>query len=276
MENQPQQIPIAAIEAKDQVLRINGHYIPDGERILRKSIHGVFGVDDEGGDFGENEMLAEAVFWSLGELINNANKANNRWALLRSALFQKIRGDDTESTEDRILRDVEYAIEHNQTDLLKKYDLENFDLTEAILSLIQNDKTNSFALSEKFGKKIDLTLRLKTRAGKRILITNVINNSPITIVDRERVEYNLERVKEDLMRAGANPFEAAMKLYDKAEDHAGGGFGAGLRSIVLFLKEAYTPFEVEIMYSRLIQYRSTGGATIFTLELPVLAPPARD
>ena len=53
--------------------------------------------------------------------------------------------------------------------------------------------------------------------------------------------------------------------------HAGGGFGAGLRSIVLFLKEGYAPFgdETGITFSRLIQYRSAGTNTIFTIELPV-------
>ena len=131
-------------------------------------------------------------------------------------------------------------------------------------------KTNSFALSEKFGKKIDCTLRVKEKGSNKIFTINVINNSPISVVDKNRVEYNLDKIKEDLINASRNPYEAAVQLYDKLEDHAGGGFGAGLRSIVLFLKEGYRPFDaLEMTFSRLIQYRSAGQSTIFTIELPV-------
>ncbi|MCB1319358.1 MAG: hypothetical protein KDK34_03840, partial [Leptospiraceae bacterium] len=99
---------------------------------------------------------------------------------------------------------------------------------------------------------------------------NVLNNSPITVADKERVEHNLNKIKEDLINASRNPYEAAVQLYDKLEDHAGGGFGAGLRSIVLFLKEGYRPFEdADIIFSRLIQYRSAGNSTIFSIELPL-------
>ncbi len=130
-------------------------------------------------------------------------------------------------------------------------------------------KTNSFALSERFGKKIDLTLRLKKKGEGKVLTVNVINNSPMTVIDKERVEYNLNAIKEDLINAEKNPFAATADLYQKQEDHAGGGFGAGLRSIVLFLKEGYRPFKVNIIYSKLIQYHSAGYSTIFTIELAV-------
>ena len=86
-------------------------------------------------------------------------------------------------------------------------------------------------------------------------------------MDKERVEYNLEKIKSDLINADKNPFEATAELYGKQEDHAGGGFGAGLRSIVLFLKEGYRPFKVNMIYSKLIQYRSAGYSTIFSIEL---------
>ena len=40
---------------------------------------------------------------------------------------------------------------------------------------------------------------------------------------------------------------------------------------MLFLKEGYRPFELEIMFSRLINYRSAGNSTIFSVELPIPA-----
>jgi hypothetical protein len=98
---------------------------------------------------------------------------------------------------------------------------------------------------------------------------NVINNSPITVIDKQRVEYNLNKIKEDLINANKNPFETALSLYQKEADTAGGGFGAGLRSIVLFLKSGYEPFDVEIIYTKLIQYRSAMKNTIFTIEIPI-------
>lgn len=266
-------IPIQDIENKDQVLSIGKDYIPEVERRLRQTIYTVFqgqaNGEQQSSDIGDYDLLAEAVFWSTGELINNANKANNRWALLRNALVQKAKAEHPDRDEKEINRDVEYAIEHNQTDLLKKYNLEKLDLTASILKLIEMHNTNSFALSEKFNKKIDLTLRIRKKSEGRYLTINVINNSPITVVDKHRVEYNLEKIKDDLIKAGQNPFEAAVNLYEKLEDHAGGGFGAGLRSIVLFLKEGYRPFQTDMVYSKLIQYRSAGGSTIFSIELPI-------
>ncbi len=102
------------------------------------------------------------------------------------------------------------------------------------------------------------------------MVANVINNSPITVIDRQRVEYNLEKIKEDLINAGSGTSEASVKLYEKLEDASGGGFGAGLRSIVLFLREGYKPFtDIDIMYSKLIQYRSALHSTIFSIELPI-------
>ena len=136
--------------------------------------------------------------------------------------------------------------------------------------MIETHNTNSFALSEKFNKKIDVTLRIKKKNDVRYLTINVVNNSPITVIDKQRVEYNLEKIKEDLINAQKDSFQAAVSLYDKPEDNEGGGFGAGLRSIILFLKEGYTPFpKVEVMFSRLIQYRSSGNSTIFSIELPI-------
>lgn len=263
-------IPLKDLEEADQVVRIGRDYIPDMEKYIRNTIYDLYGVSaGEKAEFSDREMLAEAVFWSIGELINNANKANNRWAILRNALLKKISGETPGLDVEKATAEIDYAIEHNQTDMLKKYGLATFDLTAATLKLIQMHRTNSFALSEKFKKKIDLTMRIRKKHDYHFLILNVINNSPITVIDRKRVEYNLERIKEDLMNAGQNPFEAAINLYDKMEDHTGGGFGAGLRSIVLFLKEAYSKFPVEITYSRLIQYRSTASSTIFSIELPI-------
>ncbi len=267
-------LTVNELEEADRVLHIGKDYIPDIESYVRNTIYSIFHdlIPRKGNaDFGDSEMLAEAIFWSIGELINNANKANNRWAILRNALFKRASAEQTDIPADKLYADIDYAIEHNQTDMLQKYNLDNFDLTTAILKLIQMHKTNSFALSERFQKRIDLTLRIKPKNEQRFLVLNVINNSPITVIDRKRVEFNLEKIKEDLMNVGHNPFEAAIRLYDKMEDNAGGGFGAGLRSIVLFLKEAYAPFSLDIVYSRLIQYRSTATSTIFSIELPVPA-----
>lgn len=264
---------IESLEKSDYVLPVGKEYIPDRERQLRNMIYEVFSVDRTTAHIGDFELLSEAVFWSIGELINNANKANNRWALLHNALMTKAMSESGGSDEEKIREDIDYAIEHNQSDMLKKYNLENLDLTASILRLIEELKTNSFALSERFQKKIDLTLRLRNRGDQKFLTINVINNSPMTVIDKKRVEYNIEKIKEDLINSGQNSFEAAVRLFDKAEDHAGGGFGAGLRSIVLFLKEGYTPFSIDVMYSKLIQYRSAAKSTIFTIELPV--PEAR-
>ena len=262
-------IPVQELRSKDQLISVGRDYIPAKETLLRNTVFSVFSPDSTKQDFSSRELLAEAVFWSIGELINNANKANNRWAILHSALFQKASQDIPESQKEQLREDIDYAIQHNQTEMLKKYGLDNVDLTASILKLIEKHKTNSFALSEQFKKKIDVTLRVKNRSEGEQLIIHVINNSPITVIDRERVEYNLNKIKEDLINAGKSPFEAAVQLYDKAEDHRGGGFGAGLRSIVLFLKEGYGPFHVDIVYSRLIQYRSAANSTIFSIELPI-------
>ena len=254
------------LEKEDQVLEVGRDYIPDGEMLLRNTIYGLF---DAEGDDQDAFLLAEGAFWSIGELINNANKANNRWALLESALVQRVTAEDPSANREVVVEDVQSAIEHNQADVLKRYGLDNIDLTASILKLIEKHRTNSFALSERFHKKITLTLRLQRKSDQRILIVNVINNSPITVIDRERVEYNLDKIKDDLIRAGAHPFEAAVNLYEKSADHAGGGFGAGLRSIILFLKAGYEPFDVDIVFSRLIQYRSAVKSTIFTIEIPI-------
>lgn len=269
-------ISVEALEAQDQLLPIGRDYIPTVENRLRNTIYRLFGEGSADGsaadeqEISDRELLAEAVFWSIGELINNANKANNRWAVLRQALHQKIKKQNPALDDAQIYKDIDYAIQHNQTDMLTKYGLANIDLTASILRLIEMHKTNSFALSEKFGKKIDVTLRVRKKGAAQLLTINVINNSPMTVVDKNRVEYNLDKIKEDLINANRNPYEAAVQLYDKMEDHAGGGFGAGLRSIVLFLKEGYRPFEsIEIIFSRLIQYRSAGNSTIFSIELPV-------
>ncbi|HMW60456.1 MAG TPA: hypothetical protein PKE49_07340 [Leptospiraceae bacterium] len=268
-------IPIADLTAKDHVVSVGKDYIPTIERKLRATIMNIFRdpSGQQGNEISNHELLSEAVFWSLGELINNANKANNRWALLRNALMQRIVAENKlqndQAAQDKVQTEVDYAIEHNQTDLLKKYNLTNVDLTSSILKLIEMHKTNSFALSERFNKKIDVTLRVKAKSGHQTLFVNVINNSPITVIDKQRVEYNLEKIKEDLMMAGKNSRDASVRLYDKQEDHAGGGFGAGLRSIILFLKEGYAPFTAEIKYSTLIQYRSAGNSTIFSVELPI-------
>lgn len=264
-------ITLEALETQHRVFSIGRDYIPTLEKTLRNTMHAIFN-DPEGspdGEIGDHELLAEAVFWSLGELINNANKANNRWAIIRNALYHRARKESPDVSEDKLFEDIDYAIQHNQTDYLKKYNMHNVDLTSSILKLIEIHKTNSFALSEKFNKKIDLTLRIRRKGKDRYLIINVINNSPITKVDKERVEYNLEKIKEDLINAENNPYAATAGLYDKAADTAGGGFGAGLRSIVLFLKEGYRPFVADIMYSKLIQYRSAGYSTIFSIELVI-------
>jgi len=266
-----ERLELADLEKKDQVMSIGRDYIAALEKELRRLIYEIFKNPDASAsdEISDYDLLAEAVFWSLGELINNANKANNRWALLRNALFQRAQRERPDEKQEKLFADIDYAIQHNQTDFLKKYNMDGIDLTSSILKLIEMHKTNSFALSEKFNKKIDLTMRIKEKSGRKILILNVINNSPITVVDKSRVEYNLEKIKEDLINSGKNPLEAAARLYDKPADHAGGGFGAGLRSIVLFLKEGYAPFDEDITFSRLIQYRSAGNSTIFTIELPV-------
>ena len=264
-------ISIADLEKEDQVLPIGRDYIPNLEKKLRNTIYSIF--QEPGGEqteeIGDFELLAEAVFWSLGELINNANKANNRWAILRNALYQRASKQNPDIGEKQLYKDIDYAIQHNQGDFLKKYQLESVDLSSSILKLIEMHKTNSFALSEKFSKKIDLTMRVRKKGDQSLLTVNVINNSPITEVDRDRVEYNLEKIKEDLINSEKNPFEATAELYEKPEDHAGGGFGAGLRSIVLFIKEGYRPFRADITYSKLIQYRSAGYSTIFSIELVI-------
>lgn len=262
-------IPAQELRARDQLISVGKDYIPHKEALLRNTVFSIFASDSTSQDFSSRELLAEAVFWSIGELINNANKANNRWAILHNALYQKAAADRPESELEQLREDIDYAIQHNQTEMLKQYGLHNVDLTASILKLIEKHRTNSFALSESFKKKIDVTLRIKDRSEGNQFIVHVINNSPITVIDRERVEYNLQKIKEDLIEAGRSPFEAAVQLYDKAEDHRGGGFGAGLRSIVLFLKEGYTPFDLDIVYSRLIQYRSAANSTIFSVELPI-------
>lgn len=258
---------IQQLKDQDQVISIGKAYIPDGEMQLRNTIYSIFQADTP--DDSDLFLLAEGVLWSLGELINNANKANNRWALLENALLQRIMAEDASRDKDLVLEDVQSAIQNNQTDVLKQYGLDTIDLTASILKLIEKHRTNSFALSERFQKKITLTMRVQAKSDQQILVVNVINNSPITVIDRERVEYNLEKIKEDLIEAGSRPFEAAVNLYEKSEDHTGGGFGAGLRSIILFLKAGYAPFKVEIVFSRLIQYRSAVNSTIFTLEIPI-------
>ncbi len=214
-------------------------------------------------------ILGEAVFWSIGELINNANKANNRWAILENALIQRILNENPDMDIEIIKEDVNDAIENNQTDILKKYGLDNIDLTASILNLIEKYKTNSFALSEKFNKKITVALKILKKNDNDNFSVNVINNCPITVIDKQRVEYNLNKIKEDLINANKNPFEAALQLYKKEADVAGGGFGAGLRSIVLFLKSGYEPFNIDIIYTKLIQYRSAMKNTIFSIEIPI-------
>lgn len=263
-------IRVEDLEGQDQALSIGRDYVPVVERRLRNTIYGLFqGQAPDDAAITDRELLAEAVFWSIGELINNANKANNRWAVLRQALHQRIKKENPDANDEVLYRDIDYAIQHNQTDMLKKHGLEKVDLTSSILRLIEMHKTNSFALSEKFSKKIDLTLRVRRKGDRRFLTVNVINNSPITVIDRDRVEYNLEKIKEDLINAQKSQYDASVQIYDRLEDHAGGGFGAGLRSIVLFLKEGYRPFSSEIVFSRLIQYRSAGTSTIFSIEIPV-------
>ncbi len=256
------------IYKKDIVLNIDKHYIPDGETYLRKLIFKIFSNPRDPNDM-DYYLLSEAVFWSIGELINNANKANNRWAILENALFNRIKNEFPEQDDETIREDINDAIEHNQTDLLKKYGLENIDLTASILNLIEKYKTNSFALSEKFGKKITITLKINKKSDNEFFLVNVINNCPITLIDKQRVEYNLNKIKEDLIKANQNPFETAVQLYQKEADTAGGGFGAGLRSIVLFLKSGYEPFKVDIIFTKLIQYRSAMKNTIFTIEIPI-------
>jgi len=271
MKTEQNAISVELLEKADQALPIGRDFIPQIERKIRETIADIFAPPSSAnGSQGEDySVLAEAVFWSLCELINNANKANNRWALLRKALYQRIKKEHPDLDDGKIYGDVDYAIEHSQDDMLKAYNLQNLDLTASILKMIEMHRVNSFALSEKFNKKIDVTLRIKRKGDARSLAMNVINNSAITVIDKKRVEFNLEKIKEDLMNSGNNPFETAVGLYDKAEDHAGGGFGAGLRSIVLFLKEGYKPFPVDIVYSRIIQYRSAGNNTIFSIELPI-------
>ncbi len=259
---------LKTIDKKDIVINIGKDYIPEGERYLREIIFEIFKGKDEN-DF-DYYLLAEAIFWSIGELINNANKANNRWAILSNTLLQKILENQSENLDKKqVQEDVDYAIEHNQSDLLKKYNLENIDLTASILNLIEKYKTNSFALSEKFNKKITLTLKINKKGNHNYLTINVINNSPVSLIDKDRIEYNLNKVKEDLINARNNPFEAALQLYQKEADTSGGGFGAGLRSIVLFLKSGFEPFDVKILFTKLIQYRSAGKNTIFSIEIPI-------
>jgi len=262
---------VNALEKTDSVLSVGKDYIPTVEQKIRKMLFSVYSVPEDPGskDITDRDILSEAVFWSLGELINNANKANNRWAMLRGALFKRIKEENPGIDEKKVLLDIDYAIEHDQSEMLRKYKLDNLDLTSTILKMIEAHNINSFALSEKFNKKIDVTLRIKKKNDMRYLTINVVNNSPITVIDKQRVEYNLDKIKEDLIQASNDSFQAAVSLYDKPEDNEGGGFGAGLRSIILFLKEGYAPFNIEIMYSRLIQYRSSGNSTIFSIELPI-------
>ncbi|MCX7809837.1 MAG: hypothetical protein N2247_02905 [Leptospiraceae bacterium] len=259
---------IEKMHKQDLVFSVDKNYIPDGEKHLREIVFYIFSNPNNPDDM-DYYLLAEAVFWSIGELINNANKANNRWAILENALFQRVMKDSPELNPEDVKEDIEYAIENNQSDLLKKYNLDNIDLTASILNLIEKYKTNSFALSEKFNKKITVTLRIIPKNELNFFLVNVINNSPITVIDKQRVEYNLNKIKEDLINANKNPFETALSLYQKEADTAGGGFGAGLRSIVLFLKSGYEPFDVEIIYTKLIQYRSAMKNTIFTIEIPI-------
>jgi hypothetical protein len=259
---------IEKIYKQDLVISIDKNYIPNGEIYLRNLIFSIFSNPNDSEDM-DYYLLAEGIFWSIGELINNANKANNRWAILENALFQRILKEDPNQNPEMVKEDIQDAIENNQTDILKKYGLDNIDLTASILNLIERYKTNSFALSEKFNKKINVTLRiLKKNNGEHFLV-NVINNSPVTVIDKQRIEYNLNKIRDDLINANKNPFEAAIQLYQKEADTAGGGFGAGLRSIVLFLKSGYEPFEVDIIFTKLIQYRSAMKNTIFTIEVPI-------
>jgi hypothetical protein len=74
-------IPIADLTAKDHVVSVGKDYIPTIERKLRATIMNIFRdpSGQQGNEISNHELLSEAVFWSLGELINNANKANNRW-----------------------------------------------------------------------------------------------------------------------------------------------------------------------------------------------------
>ncbi|MDH5657454.1 MAG: hypothetical protein OEZ34_16190 [Spirochaetia bacterium] len=262
---------LKSLERSDMVLGIGKDYIPHVEQQIRKIIFSIYSVPegDQTGDLTDRDILSEAVFWSLGELINNANKANNRWAMLRGALFKRVKNENAEIDEKRVLMDIDYAIEHDQSEMLRKYNLQNLDLTTTILKMIETHNINSFALSEKFNKKIDITFRIKNKNNERFLSVNVVNNSPITVIDKKRVEFNLDKIKEDLIQASKDSFQAAVSLYDKPEDHDGGGFGAGLRSIILFLKEGYAPFQKDVIYSRLIQYRSSGNSTIFSVELPI-------
>lgn len=255
------------IRKKDLVFNIGKDYIPDGESKIRKLIMNLFSIPNE--EDIDYYLLAEAVFWSIGELINNANKANNRWAILHNALFTKIKTENPNVDDEKLKEEIDDSIEHNQTDLLKKYGLENVDLTASILNLIEKYKTNSFALSEKFNKKITLTMKIQNKNNMDYLLINVINNSPVTIIDKQRIEYNLNKIKEDLINVNKNPFEAALQLYQKEADTAGGGFGAGLRSIILFLKSGYEPFDIEVIYTKLLQYRSAFKNTIFSLEIPI-------
>ncbi len=259
---------LTEIRKKDIVYNIDKNYIPEGENKIRKIISHIFSNPEDPNDV-DFYLLSEAVFWSIGELINNANKANNRWAILHNAILQKIKSENPLIDEEVVKEEIDDSIEHNQTDLLKKYGLENIDLTASILNLIEKYKTNSFALSEKFNKKITLTLKIQKKTNLDYLVINVINNSPITVIDKQRVEYNLNKIKEDLINADKNPFETALQLYQKEADTAGGGFGAGLRSIILFLKSGYDPFDVEIIYTKLLQYRSASKNTIFSLEIPI-------
>ena len=262
---------VNSLEKEELVLGIGKDYIPTGEQKIRGILFSIYSLAENSNnkEISDRDILSEAVFWSIGELINNANKANNRWAMLRGALFKRIKEENANIDEKKVLTDIDYAIEHDQSEMLRKYKLENLDLTSTILKMIEAHNINSFALSEKFNKKIDVTLRIKKKNDLRYLTINVVNNSPITVIDKQRVEFNLVKIKEDLIQASNDSFQAAVSLYDKPEDHEGGGFGAGLRSIILFLKEGYAPFKIDIMYSRLIQYRSSGNSTIFTIELPI-------
>ncbi|MCS7205392.1 MAG: hypothetical protein NZ853_06825 [Leptospiraceae bacterium] len=263
-----QNIKLEDIYKKDTVILVGKDYIPDGELHLRNLIFQIFQNPTDHLDV-DYYMLAEAVFWSIGELINNANKANNRWAILENMLFQRITKENPDKDQEKIKEDIQEAIEFSQSDILKKYGLDNIDLTNTILNLIEKYKTNSFALSEKFNKKIVVTLKIQKKNEVEYFIVNVLNNCPITVIDKERVEYNLNKIKEDLINANKNPFEATLHLYQKEADTLGGGFGAGLRSIILFLRSGFEPFDVDIIYTKLLQYRSASKNTIFSLEIPI-------
>ncbi|MCB1168673.1 MAG: hypothetical protein KDK33_21130, partial [Leptospiraceae bacterium] len=89
-------IPAQELRSRDQLISVGRDYIPGKEALLRNTVFSVFAPDSKTQDFSSRELLAEAVFWSIGELINNANKANNRWAILHNALYQKAAQDRPE------------------------------------------------------------------------------------------------------------------------------------------------------------------------------------